>query len=235
MTDVPADPLDSRAPPGPGKRALSGSPGDSSELVEIGRGVKLPNSPEDYAVTGIGILERSNNPCELTLWGHMVDLRYATPARKLASFKIGKCAGSSVSQWIDYKQVIYDHSSTEFVRAIQVCGGHATFPLPQVVHASLAWEIKGLRVRPGQIEPSKEVTALSDLEEFVRPNCPNNHEQGYLDPGWSYWSECPKGQLLTGVEVHSYMGKSMTGLEVRCKTPVAARVPSDPVADASGY
>ena len=72
--------------------ALSGSPGDGAVIVDIGKNIDLPNPTTYYAVTGIRIVEKKNNPCELILTGRMVDSRYrATKARILARYELDKC------------------------------------------------------------------------------------------------------------------------------------------------
>ena len=232
------DPDAPREPVSPGTLGRSGSPGDASVLVEIGRNVALPNPAKYYAVTGLGIEERSNNPCLLTLWGGMVDPRYATSTRKLASFELGKCRKKNpLSTWVDFKRAGFDHPDHEFVRSVRVCGGHATFLLPQEAHSSTAWEIKGLSILPGLVtEGREEITALPAGETFVRPNCPEKLvADAAFGPGWSGWSHCPAGQLLTALTVHHFEGRFFTDFTVRCKSARSIRAESAPVKDATGH
>lgn len=233
-----------RAAAASGTAARSGSPGDSAVLVEIGRNVILPNPEKYYAVTRIGIEERSNNPCLLTLWGGMVDPRYASSAtRKLASFELGRCGKTNpLSTWVDFKLAGFELAKHSFIRSVRVCGGRMTI-LPQGAYSSGRWEIKGLTVLPGMVsdgrvvpERPEEVADFLNGQTFVRPNCPKNLvDTSTIGPGWSTWSECPLGQLLTGLTVHHYQGKHLTGLTVRCKSARMVRAESTPIKDATGY
>jgi hypothetical protein len=221
---------------------LSGSPGTHSVLVEVGKNVDLPNPAKYYAITGIGILERSNDPCQITLWGKMVDPRYASFGRKVAVFEIGKCADSnSLSTWLDYKAADYRTAEGKFVRSVRVCGGQRsegryTSLLPQQAFSSTVWEIKGVMILPGLVSAGQEeITPQIDPRTFVRPSCPKDETAVAWGPGWGGWSGCPDDQLVTGVRVHYRKDKSFTGLTVSCKSVRSFKPLSDPVTDAVGY
>ncbi|MGP0591057.1 hypothetical protein ACTRXD_00780 [Nitrospira sp. T9] len=55
---------------------LSGSRGEASVEVNVGKNKKLPNPTSYYAITGLGLEERKNNPCFLKLYGTLADPRY---------------------------------------------------------------------------------------------------------------------------------------------------------------
>ena len=227
------------APLGDPTFALTGSPGTASVVVDIGKNVDLPNPTKYYAITGIGILERSDNPCQITLWGKMVDPRYPSFSRKVAVFELDKCRENKLSPWLDYKSVDFHAADGKFVRSVRVCSGHIPplgFLPPQGGQSSLAWDIKGLMILPGLVSPGQEeITSQIDPRTFVRPTCLKDQHAVTLGPGWSGWSSCPDDQLVTGVRVHYTKDKSFTGLTVRCKAVRLFKPMSDPVTDAVGY
>jgi hypothetical protein len=243
MTDVVRvlDPNAPRyaAPLGDPTFALTGSPGTASVVVDIGKNVDLPNPAKYYAITGIGILERSDNPCQITLWGKMVDPRYASFGRKVAVFELEKCRENKLSPWLDYESVDFRTAEGKFVRSARVCSGHIPplgFLPPQEAHSSTAWDIKGLMILPGLVSPGQEeITSQFDPRTFVRPTCLKDQHAVAWGPGWSGWSSCPDDQLVTGVRVHYTKDKSFTGLTVRCKSVRLLKPLSDPVTDAVGY
>ncbi len=122
--------------------ALSGSPGDASVIVDIGKNVDLPNPTTYYAVTGIIIFEKNNNPCELVLTGRMVDSRYrAEKARILARYKLDKCHNGPLAPLTEWSDAGFDEYREVFLRAVQVCGGHGN-PCP---HARVKCGDQGLQ------------------------------------------------------------------------------------------
>ncbi|MEP7153765.1 MAG: hypothetical protein ABI856_18835 [Nitrospira sp.] len=212
----------------------TGSPGTGSNVVEIGDGVSLPNPADYYAVTGIGIQEKGNNPCLLTLWGRMVDPAFESADRKLAQFELDKCRSFPLSTLVDFKQAQLPKSSDTFVREVRACGGHTKI-LPQGAYSSLSWEIKGLQVRGGRVVPeTDEVLPQGKIEEFTRANCIKD-EAGVYGPGWTVWHECPNGQLMTGVRVYRYEDKWFTGMSAICKIPQRSVPPRKPVKDSVGF
>lgn len=213
---------------------MTGSPGTGSHVVEIGDGVSLPNPAGYYAVNSIGIQEKGNNPCLLTLWGRMVDPAFESTDRKLAQFELDKCRSFPLSTLVDFKQAQLPKSSDMFVRGVLACGGH-TGILPQGAYSSLSWEIKGLKVQAGRVIPeTDEVQPLNEDGEFVRANCVKD-EAGVYGPGWTAWHECSSGQLMTGVRAYRYEDKWFTGLSAICKVPQRSVPPRKPVKDAVGF
>jgi hypothetical protein len=213
---------------------MTGSPGTGSNVVEIGDGVSLPNPADYYAVNGIGIQEKGNNPCLLTLWGRMVDPAFESTDRKLAQFELDKCRSFPLSTLVDFKQAQLPKSTDTFVRGVLACGGH-TGVLPQGASSSLSWEIKGLQVHGGRVvAETDEVQPQGTIGEFTRANCVKD-EAGVWGPGWTTWHECPSGQLMTGVRAYRYEDKWFTGLSAICKVPQRSVPPRKPVKDAVGF
>ena len=213
---------------------MTGSPGTGSNVVEISDGVSLPNPDGYYAVNGIGIQEKGNNPCLLTLWGRMVDPAFESTDRKLAQFELDKCRSFPLSTLVDFKQAQLPKSADTFVRGVLACGGH-TGILPQGASSSLSWEIKGLQVHGGRVvAETDEVQPQGTIGEFTRANCVKD-EAGVWGPGWTAWHECPSGQLMTGVRAYRYEDKWFTGLSAICKVPQRSVPPRKPVKDAVGF
>ena len=219
---------------------LTGSPGTGSNVVEIGDGVSLPNPVGYYAINSIGIQEKGNNPCLLTLWGRMVDPAFESTDRKLAQFELDKCRSFPLSTLVDFKQAQLPKSADTFVRGVLACGGHSAtthppFVVPQEGYSSTSWEIKGLQVHGGRVvAETDEVQPQGKIGEFTRANCVKN-EAGVYGPGWTAWHECPTGQLMTGVRVYRYGDKWFTGLGAICKTPQRSVPPRKPVKDSVGF
>lgn len=73
-------------------------------------------------------------------------------------------------------------------------------------------------------------------DKFTWANCLNKIEEaGENKPGWSEWSECPTGQIATGVRAYYGEDKYFTGLKLTCQSVASRRVESPPIKDASGY
>jgi hypothetical protein len=216
---------------GPG---LTGSPGTGSNVVEVGDGVSLPNPAGYYAINSIGIQEKGNNPCLLTLWGRMVDPAFESANRKLAQFELDKCRSFPLSTLVDFKQAQLPDSADTFVRGVRACGGH-TGILPQGAYSSTSWEIKGLQVHGGRLlAETDDVELHGQIGEFTRSNCIKD-EAGVYGPGWTEWHDCPSGQLMTGVRVYRYEDKWFTGISAICKIPQRSVPPRKPVKDSVGF
>lgn len=219
---------------------LTGSPGTGSNMVEIGDGVSLPNPAGYYAINSIGIQEKGNNPCLLTLWGRMVDPAFESADRKLAQFELDKCRSFPLSTLVDFKQAQLPKSADTFVRGVLACGGHSAatrppFVIPQEGYSSTSWEIKGLQVHGGRVvAETDDVQPQGQIGEFKRANCVKE-EAGVYGPGWTEWHECPSGQLMTGVRVYRYEDKWFTGMSAICKIPQRSVPPRKPVKDAVGF
>jgi hypothetical protein len=190
---------------------LAGSSGSDWVAIDIGHGVTLPEPADHYAATGIGIDEQGGRPCRLTLWGRTVDPR-AGGERELAVFELGGCRGTGGR--IDAATAGFG-SDHRFLRALRVCRGPARLGPTAAAYSSLAWQIKGLMVQPA--EAAATVEALPDLDSFTRPECPKRIAATAFDAGWSGWSTCPAGQLMTGLRAHYSDDGYFTGLSVRCK------------------
>ena len=231
MSDTPppvptrdSNPSPDRSPT-PLEPELSGVPGTKSVEVDIGKNTKLPNPLRYYAINAISIDEMGhNNPCLLKLWGNMVDPRYSKNKERilLARYELKKCKPVTVQ--VDHELVGFQPSQNRFIRALQVCLGHSTFPLPQDVYVGGKWEIKGLRVRPGNVQANREgvMPMAKKVHEFKRPNCrkydaiPGPTENA-SSPGWSSWHSCGSGQLATGVTLYMYEDKWFSGMAIKCK------------------
>ncbi|MCA9458069.1 MAG: hypothetical protein KC587_15495 [Nitrospira sp.] len=227
---------------------LSGSRGDASVEVNVGKNKKLPNPPSYYAITGLGLEERKNNPCLLKLYGTLVDPRYQGGIRVVAEQELERC--KHLLGGIDYKDVNFPESEKNFdftkdgkhfIRKVKVCGGHAGL-LPQQAHSHQMWEIKGVKIMASEVKLEDSpalnpaVIELQNIEEFTRANCLNKVEQAAENkPGWSEWSACPTGQVATGVRAYYGNDKYFTGLKLRCKTVASKRIEAFPIKDNIGY
>jgi hypothetical protein len=192
--------------------ALAGSPGSDWVTIDIGHGVMLPEPADHYAVTRIGIDERGGRPCGLTLWGRTVDPR-AGDEVALAILALDGCRRTNSAVDAAAAGFRADH---RFLRALRVCRGPARLGPATVAYSSFAWQVKGLMVQPA--EAAGTVHALPDLDSFTRPECPKRIAATAFDAGWSGWSACPAGQLVTGLRAHYYADGYLTGLSVRCKS-----------------
>ena len=219
---------------------MTGSPGTGSNVVEIGDGVSLPNPVGFYAVNSIGIQEKGNNPCLLTLWGRMVDPAFESTDRKLAQFELDKCKSFPLSTVVDFKQAQLPKYADTFVRGLLASGGHSAtthppFILPQEAYSSTSWEIKGLQVHGSRVvTETDDVQPQGTIGEFTRAICVKE-EAGVYGPGWTAWHECPSGQLMTGVRVNRYEDKWFTGMSAICKVPQRSLPPRKPVKDSVGF
>jgi hypothetical protein len=215
----------------------TGSNGDKGFSVDIGQGVSLPNPASYYAVNTIDIEEKNNNPCVITLWGHMVDPAYESKDRILASYALEQCrdlAEKYVSKQELGSNIKLPPSKNWFLNGVFACGGHSGISniqlggLAQEPH----FEIKGLQVNAVSLDPKNlNVKSVGKFAEFIRPNCGTGGE----DAGWTKWANCDPGYLLTGVYVDSYKDKYFTGLSANCKKPKRFGPPSKPVKDKVGY
>lgn len=228
---------------------LSGSPGEESVEVNVGKNVELPNPTNYYALTGLGLQERKNNPCVLKLYGTLVDPRYQGETRVVAEQKLKRCR--YLLPGIDYKDISFPESDQNFdftkngkhfVHKVRVCGGHATI-LSQLAYSSQMWEIKGVKAVPSEVKFEDSpvlkpyVTELGENEGqvFTRANCLNIITGQENKPGWSVWSECPTGQVATGVRAYYAKDKYFTGLKLNCKSVASRKIDNPPVKDSVGY
>lgn len=133
----------------------------------------------------------------------------------------------------------FQPSQNKFIQAANVCGGHAHL-FPQELYLASNWEIKGLRVRPGQLPPTDgTVTPLDEVHEFTRYRCPEYGAGDLGDlqgSGWTSWSTCPvvEGQLATGMTLYYYKDKWFTGMDLGCQYVQQLYGPI-PVKDEEGY
>jgi hypothetical protein len=211
---------------------------DSSVEVDIGLNMAssrfpLPNPASYYAITGIEIIEASDNPCWIKLYGDMVDPRFSKDqnGRWLAEYRIYGCA-SGRSRFVDLRP-----TERMFVRALQVCVHHQpnVADLHPFIPRAGRLEIKGLRIRAGLVSSMNEhVTALDKPEESIEkpeefrgPNCPDHKsaDRGTTPivgagnrGGWHNWSTCPEeGQLATGITVYYDKDKAFSAMRIKCK------------------
>lgn len=242
MTDIiktgETEPADSgRIPADNIPDGLSGSPGDASVMIKIGRNIKLPNPVSYYAITGIGLEEGWDKPCKLTLLGTLVDPRYQGETRVVARLELNKC---KKSPGLGYKQISFSSSGKNFVRAIRVCRGAGKL-LPQQAFNSLAWKIKGIQAFPSAVKVADsptliaEVTTKNDLKSFTRINCPEYLQAQGDNPGWDAWTQCPEGQVATGVRAYYYQDKYFTGLEISCQNVASRSIAKPPAKDKTGF
>lgn len=231
-----------------GISGLSGSRGEESVEVNVGKNTTLPNPTSYYAITGLGLEERKNNPCLLKLYGTLVDPRYQGGVRVVAKHELERC--SRLLGGLDYKDVHFPESEKNFdftkdgkhfVRKLKVCGGHSTL-LPQQAHSHQMWEIKGVKAVASEVKLEDSavlkanVIELQRVETFTRANCLNKVEAAAENkPGWSEWSECPTGQIATGVRAYYGKDKYFTGLKLHCQSVASRRIESLPNKDAIGY
>jgi hypothetical protein len=222
----------------PDVEALSGDAGDSSVEVRIGLNAKLPNPPRYYAVNTIEVQEGRDNACLLRLWGNMIDPRFSKgqDRRIVAGYVLDKCWNYTTH--VDMKQAGFQPSQSRFIRALQVCDHeHPRFTLKGPANLGNL-EVKGVRVRPAEVSNGGAVTPRDEEHEFVRPQCPDKKAEpvlgGNTGPGWSRWSSCGTGQVMTGVTLHFHKDKYFTGARVRCAY-VRSLSGTTPVKDEKGY
>ena len=233
-----------RAPPPAGwerPSEMTGVIGNGSFDIDIGWRVDLPNPPHYYAITGIQIEEKRNKPCNLVLWGTMVDPRYAKTNRKVAQTTLDNCQKLPGSTLIDNTLVRLPEATRQFVRSVQACSGAGRVWPHQQVSVSYAWKIKGLKVRPGRVQEGSEgVTPVEKVieNEIGQTNCWDTPSAGgpgeYTHAGWTEWHSCPDDQLATGVTLYHYDEKWFTGMALRCKY-VRMKEGPPPNKDADGY
>ncbi len=223
----------------------SGSPGDTSVEVNIGKNVTLPNPTNYYAVTGVRIDERNNRPCVLTLLGALVDPRYPSYTREVARYELERCKKvlpGKDSKTVDLSEDIHNFDARKqgrvFVSGMSVCRGGGI--LQNIRHSS-AWEIKGIKVQPTEVK-LKDAPVLEghlvvspDVQSFTRANCRKKIQATDAKPGWDNWSDCPTGQMVTGVRAYSAKDKFFTGLSANCKSVASRKISTPPVKDADGY
>lgn len=228
---------------------ISGASGDGYVRVVIGKNITLPNPTSYYALTGLGIEERGNDPCLLRLFGTLVDPRYQGPVRVVATEKLEGCR-SILPSLIDYKGVGFSKSSSyfnfnidgkQFIRSLQVCGGRGTL-LPQRAYSSEMWKIKGIKIMASEVRLADspllrpDILMRNTVEEFIRANCPDRiADAPKYKPGWSEWSNCPTGQVATGVDAYKGKDKYFTGLKLICKAVSHTRIDAPPLRDSVGY
>jgi hypothetical protein len=164
-------------------------------LVQVGTNVKLPNPTQFYAVTGIWIIEESNNPCRIILEGHMVDPRFRTRSRPLGEFALDSCKTGIVT-YIDSRNVGFDGPDNQFIRGLRVCMGGKD-PIPPFGSGFDNTEIKGLRIRPAAVSENGAVEPQDDVKEWARPHCPDK-ERGDSREGWASLHTCPADEIVTG-------------------------------------
>ena len=230
---------------------LSGYLGDGSVEVNVGKNTKLPNPKNYYALTGLEIEERKNNPCKIRLFGALVDPRYqGTVDRVVAEYQLERCKG--LTTFADHRGFAYSEGTKnfdftkdgkKFLRAVNVCGGHYSLG-PQQAYTHRVWEVKGVRARASEVMLEDAVTLkpfVTELQrdeelKFTQPNCLNKVEEAPPNkPGWhSDWSKCPTGQIATGIRVY-YVKKYFTGLKLNCQSVASRRIEKPPVKDAVGY
>jgi len=223
----------------------SGSPGNASVEVNIGKNVTLPNPTNYYAVTGVRMDERNNRPCVLTLLGAVVDPRYQSDTREVAHYELEQCKKvlpGKDSKTVDLSENItnfdFRKQGKVFVSGISVCRGGGV--LQNVRHSS-AWKIKGIKAQPTEVKLKDahvleaKLVVSPDEQSFTRANCQKNIQATEAKPGWDNWSDCPTGQVVTGVRAYYAQGKFFTGLTVNCKSVKSRKISAPPVKDADGY
>ncbi|MFP5286026.1 MAG: hypothetical protein ACLGI9_09840, partial [Thermoanaerobaculia bacterium] len=96
--------------------------------VEIGTGVKLPNPTELYGITAIGVRERNNRPCEVQLFGGLLDPAFGPDERLVGELKLDRC-GMGAGK-IDYKSASFTDRKNRFIRGVRGCGEKSSFFYP---------------------------------------------------------------------------------------------------------
>lgn len=184
--------------------------------VEIGTGVRLPNPPQYYGITAIGIRERNNRPCEVQLFGGLLDPRYGPDERLVAEAKLDRC-GMGAGR-IDYKVASFAERKNRFVRGVRGCGEKSSFFYP-------IEELKGLEIYPGEVLATGQVEARDVTAKFERPNC----------KVWDKPILCGCNSILVGLILH-HRSDQFTGFEVLCKSIKAMPdFQKGPARDDNGY
>lgn len=184
--------------------------------VEIGTGVDLPNPPQYYGITAIGIRERNNRPCEVQLFGGLLDPAFGPDERLVAVAKLDRC-GMGAGK-IDYKSVSFGDRKNRFVRGVRGCGEKESFFYP-------IEELKGLEIYPGEVLATGQVVARDVTAKFERANC----------KVWDKPIQCGCNSILVGLILH-HRADQFTGFEILCKSVKAMPgFEKGPAKDKNGY
>ena len=192
---------------------VSGEPGDVLK-VGIGDGVSLPNEPQFYGITAIGIREIGNRPCLVQLFGGLLDPDFGPDERLLGEGRLARCGGSL---FIDYKSASFSNRNNRFVRGVEVCSKQGGRPAQR--------ELKGLKIYPAEVKATGEVIQREHTDSFARRHC-----RIWDDP-----SLCDAGEIMVGVEMHS-IDDQFTGIRPLCKSVKGMPTPAGfPVRDGTGF
>lgn len=169
-------------------------------VVNIGTNVNLPNSSTFYGITGIGIREHGDRPCEVKLFGGPLDSTAGPDNRLLGTAKLDRCdlgAGT-----IDYKGVAFDSADRAdnrlFLSSAKACTA-----------STFIWfnrKLKGLEIFHANVNDNGTVVVQSGSRKFERSHCRDwNHPQ----------VSCGNGRVATGVVMH-HAGDSFIGIALKC-------------------
>lgn len=184
--------------------------------VEIGTGVKLPNPIELYGITAIGIRERNNRPCEVQLFGGLLDPAFGPDERLVAEVTLDRC-GMGAGK-IDYKSVSFAERKNRFVRGVRGCGEKSSFFFP-------IEELKGLEIYPGEVLANGQLVPHDVTAKFERANC----------KVWDKPILCPCNGVVVGLLMH-HRADQFTGFEVLCKSIKAMPgLEKGPAKDKTGF
>ena len=193
--------------------SVSGEPGDVLE-VGIGAGVTLPNEPQFYGITAIGIREIGNRPCLVQLFGGLLDPAFGPDERLLGEGRLARCGGSL---FIDFKSASFSNRNNRFVRGVGVCTKQGGRPAER--------ELKGLEIHPVEVKATGEVIQRARTDRFERRHC-----RIWDDP-----SLCDAGDIMVGVEMH-FIDEQFTGIRSLCKSVKGMPTPVGfPLRDRTGF
>jgi hypothetical protein len=192
--------------------------------VSIGTNVDLPNAAELYGITGIAIREVGNRPCQVELFGGLLDPRHGPDTCGLGEVFLRNCNVEGPNLFIDWEIAKFDteNQKNRFMRGIKVCR-------EEMAGLGDRWgrEVKGLQIFPAEVTSTGGVIDRDVTKRFARANC-----EDWIRPVF-----CPDREIVTALEMHTNEGENQfVGIMPVCK-PIHT-VPdfrNGPYKDKTGY
>ncbi len=207
--------------------------------VLIGDGVKLPNDPlRHYGITSVLITEDDDKPCQVALYGGVLDPLKGPQGRLLGEGRLSKCMHFNIGDLVNPLAIgqgtkihmllpSVGHLQDHFVNGVQVCDSKT----------NKNERIKGLGLHPVRVDKNG-VVHLWKPPGLPIPAKSKDRHTNRGDFGTTAKTEpkyCPEPDRMIGVGVvMHYEGKSFTGMQLVCRRVTAGK--TDPLTkDADGY
>jgi hypothetical protein len=167
----------------------------SALVVDIGSNISLSNPANRYGITAIGIREHSDRPCEVTLFGRLLDQAAGGTDGILAKAKLDRCGLGAGT--LDYKSAAFSNSQNRFLHSIKVCNTRTI---------KVNERLKGIEMFPASVSAAAVVTPVTTgSAKFERTRCKN----------WSETVSCGNGRVAVGVVMH-HRADSFFGISLKC-------------------